>query len=72
MPDEEETRLHTVLTDCHGVSIAAGYALRHAVLSVANNRDAYQQLVSADAAASLQYTDARIALRTYRMSKKLI
>ena len=72
MPDEEETRLHAALTDCHGLSLDASYALTHAIQSVADDNDAYLKLVEADATASEQYTAARVALRAYRTTKKLI
>jgi hypothetical protein len=72
MPDEEETRLRAALTDSHGLSLDASFALTHAVGSVANDNDAYQKLVEADATASDGYTAARIALKAYRTKLKLI
>jgi hypothetical protein len=72
MPNEEETRLRGSLTDCHALSLAASYALTHAVQNVANDHDAYRKLVEADATASVQYTAARMALKTYRKKKYLI
>ena len=72
MPDEEETRLRSALTDCHGLSIAASYAATHAVYGVASDNDAYLKLVEADATASEQYTAARAALKAYRRTKNLI
>jgi hypothetical protein len=72
MPDEEETRLRAILTDCHALSLAASYALTHVPHSVANDNDAYQKLVQADATASEQYTAARAALKAYRTKQNLI
>ena len=72
MPDEEETRLHAALTDCHGLSLDASYALTHAVQSVADDNDAYLKLVEADAIAKEQYLDARLTLKVYRTTKRLI
>lgn len=72
MPDEEETRLRAALTDCHGLSLAASYALTHVVPSVANDNDAYQKLVQVDAIASAEYAAARVALKAYRTTKKLV
>lgn len=72
MPDFEETRLHVALVDCHGLSLDASYALTHAACSVANDYDAFRKLVEADATASEQYTAARMALKAYRVAKKLI
>ena len=71
MPDEEEGRLRSALTDSHLLSIAALYALTHAVPSVANDNDAYRELVEADATAREQYTAARFALKAYRTMKYL-
>jgi len=72
MPEQEETRLRAALTDCHGLSLAASYALTHAAQSVANDNGAYLKLVEANATASVQYIAARVALRAYRTTKKLI
>jgi hypothetical protein len=72
MPEQEEMRLRAALTDCHGLSLSASYALTHAVQSVANDNDAYLKLVEANATASVQYTAARVALRAYRTTRKLI
>jgi hypothetical protein len=72
MPNEEETRLRGSLTDCHALSLAASYALTHAVHSVADDDDAYRKLVETDATASVQYTAARVALKAYRRKNKLI
>jgi hypothetical protein len=72
MPNAEETRLQTVLTDSHGLSLDASYALTHAPLSVSSDNDAYSKLVEADATASVQYTAARAALHAYRIKLKLI
>jgi hypothetical protein len=71
MPDEEETRLHAALVDCHGLSLDASYALTHAARSVANDNDAYRKLLEADATASGQYTAARAALKSYRTTKNM-
>jgi hypothetical protein len=72
MPDAEETRLRTALTDLHGLSLDASYALTHAPLNVANDNDAYSKLLEADATANVQYTAARAALHAYRIKLKLI
>jgi hypothetical protein len=72
MPNEEETRLRTELTDCHRLSLAASYALTHAVQRVANDNDAYRKLAETDATASMDYTAARVALHAYRTKHKLI
>jgi hypothetical protein len=72
MPDQEETRLHAALTDCHGLSLEAKYALTHASCPVANQIDAYLKLVEADATAKVQYIAARVALRAYHTTQKLI
>jgi hypothetical protein len=72
MPNEEEARLRAALTDCHGLSLAASYALTHAVPDVANDNDAYRILVQADATASVEYAAARAALKAYRTRQKLI
>ena len=72
MPNPEETRLRAALTDCHVLSLAASYALTHAVPTVANDNDAYRKLVEADAMASVHYTAARLALHAYRKTKFLI
>lgn len=72
MPDEEETRLRETLTDCHGLSLDASFALAHAACNVANDYDAFRKLVEADATASEHYTLARLALKAYRTTKKLI
>ena len=72
MPNEEETRLRALLTDCHVLSLAASYALTHAVRGVANDNNAYRKLVETDATAGVQYTAARVALKAYRRKNKLI
>jgi hypothetical protein len=68
MPNEEETRLLAVVTDCHGLSLAASCALTSAVYGVDN----YLKLVAVDATASEGYIAARVALKAYRTKHKLI
>jgi hypothetical protein len=72
MPDKEETRLRAAVRDCRRSSFAASYTLTHAVRSVVNDHDAYRKLLKADATASEHYTAARMALKAYRTTKKLI
>ncbi len=68
MPNEEETRLRSALTDSQVLRLAASCALTSAVYGVGN----YLKLVDADATASEGYLAARVALRAYRMKHKLI
>ena len=72
MRDEEETRLRAAISDCRRLSLAASYALTHATRSVAHDDGAYRQLVEADAIAKEQYLAARLALKVYRTTKRLI
>jgi hypothetical protein len=72
VPDEEETRLHAAVADCRRLSLDASFALTHAALNVASDNDGFRKLMEADATARKQYTAARIALKTYRTTKKLI
>jgi hypothetical protein len=65
MLNEEETRLRAVVTDCHGLSLDASYALTSAVYGVAN----YLKLAEKDAVARAAYNAARLALRAYRGSR---
>jgi hypothetical protein len=72
MPQEEETRLRAAITDSHGLSLTASYALSHAGYKVANDNDAYLKLVEADAAAHKAYNEALVALQAYGAENKLI
>jgi hypothetical protein len=72
MQDEEETRLRSAVTDCRRLSLAASYALTHATRSVTNDDGAYRKLVEAEAIAKEQYMAARLDLKVYRTTKRLI
>jgi hypothetical protein len=66
MPDEEESRLHSALKECHRSCRDASSALTHPGRIMIYNSGDHRNLIAAYAAARVKYDAARSAWRAYR------